>query len=44
MTVPLTINGQTYNYPTVGDRNWGANATNWASAVTSGVLQKAGGS
>lgn len=39
----LTINGVTYQYPVLGDENWGPDASNWASAVTSGTLQKAGG-
>lgn len=43
MTVALTINGTTYNYPQTGDVSWGPDATDWASAVTSGMLQKAGG-
>lgn len=43
MTTPLTVNGVTYNYPQPNDENWGSDATNWASAVTSGMLQKAGG-
>jgi hypothetical protein len=40
----LVVNGTTYNYPDVGDNNWGTDATNWAVAVTNGMLQKAGGS
>ena len=43
MTVPLVINGQTYYYPETGDLNWGPEATDWAAAITSGMLQKAGG-
>lgn len=43
MTVLLTINGQSFNYPSDGDENWGPDATDWATAVTSGMLQKAGG-
>lgn len=43
MSLPLTINGQTYFYPQTGDRNWGPDATDWAVAVTNGMLQKAGG-
>lgn len=43
MSVVLTINGQTYDYPTTGDQEWGPEATDWASAVTVGMLQKAGG-
>lgn len=44
MSVSLTVNGTSYNYPQTGDVNWGVQATNWASSVTSGMLQKAGGS
>ena len=43
MSVNLTINGTTYAYPEQGDSNWGVEATGWAQAVTSGMLQKAGG-
>lgn len=43
MTVALVINGSTYFYPETGDVNWGPDATDWASAVTVGMLQKAGG-
>lgn len=43
MTVSLIVNGTTYDYPETGDTNWGPDATDWASAVTSGMLQKAGG-
>lgn len=43
MSLPLIINGVTYNYPEVDDVDWGPDATDWASAVTSGMLQKAGG-
>lgn len=45
MTVPLTVNGSIFNYPQDFDSNdWGVDATGWAQAVTSGMLQKAGGS
>jgi hypothetical protein len=44
MSVNLTINGQVYAYPEQGDApGWGTNATDWATAVTTGMLQKAGG-
>lgn len=43
MSQTFTINGVGYSYPDQGDQNWGSNATNWASAVTTGMLQKAGG-
>jgi microcystin-dependent protein len=43
MAINLTINGSTFQYPEQGDELWGANATDWAVAVTNGMLQKAGG-
>jgi hypothetical protein len=43
MSVPLVINGVTYNYPQVGDTNWGPTLTAWSTAVTNGMLQKQGG-
>lgn len=43
MAIVLTINGQAYDYPEQGDQRWGPDATAWASAVTNGMLQKAGG-
>lgn len=43
MSIPLTINGTSYDYPETNDVKWGPDATDWASAVTSGMLQKAGG-
>lgn len=43
MSVSLTINGQTYDYPETDDNDWGPEATDWAQAVTVGMLQKAGG-
>lgn len=44
MATSLTINGVSYNYPETGDNEWGTAATDWATAVTNGMLQKAGGS
>lgn len=44
MAIPLVVNGVTFNYPQQFDTNWGPTLTNWSSAVTSGMLQKAGGS
>lgn len=35
MAVTLTVNGTAYSYPQLNDTNWGENATNWATAVTS---------
>ncbi len=43
MAIVLTVNGQAFDYPEQGDQRWGPDATGWASAVTSGMLQKAGG-
>ena len=43
MTVSLTVNGVSFDYPQTGEDGWGTSATNWASAVTTGMLQKAGG-
>ncbi len=43
MSIPLIINGVTYDYPQAGDVDWGPEATDWAAAVTSGMLQKSGG-
>lgn len=43
MAIPLVINGETYSYPQPGDQDWGSDATDWAQAVTVGMLQKAGG-
>lgn len=40
----LNVNGVIYRYPQPGDVDWGQGATNWAVAVTTGMLQKAGGS
>lgn len=44
MSVTLNVNGNDYEYPGPGpDEDWGADATDWAIAVTNGMLQKAGG-
>jgi hypothetical protein len=37
------VNGINYNYPETNDEDWGIGSTNWAQAVTSGMLQKNGG-
>lgn len=39
----LTVNNIAYSYPAPGDQNWGTNASDWAAAITAGMLQKAGG-
>ena len=44
--ISLTVNGTAYSYPQAGDLAWenGTNGpTEWASAVTTGMLSKAGG-
>jgi len=43
MSIPLTINGATFEYPVNFDENWGVQATGWAQAVTNGMLQRSGG-
>lgn len=43
MTTPLVVNGVTFNYPVTGDTLWGKAATDWATAMTNGTLQKGGG-
>ncbi|NJO18757.1 MAG: hypothetical protein HC838_00025 [Spirulinaceae cyanobacterium RM2_2_10] len=43
MSVELTINGQSFDYPSTGDEDWGPEATDWAVAVSTGLLQKSGG-
>jgi hypothetical protein len=43
MSVALTVNGTTFNYPTTNDTAWGYDATGWAVAITAGTLPKAGG-
>lgn len=35
MSIPLNVNGTTYNYPSPGDNpSWGEDATGWSQAVT----------
>lgn len=43
MSVVLTIAGQTFDYPSTSDDNWGSEATDWAVAVSTGLLQRTGG-
>lgn len=43
MSTTLTVNGVAFAYPDTGDQNWGSAASGWAAAVTTGMLQKAGG-
>ncbi len=44
MSIPLVINGVTYNFPAPFDTNWAPSVDAWAVAVSGGLLQKAGGS
>ena len=39
MSVSLGANGANYNYPETGDLSWGANATNFASAVSAALAK-----
>lgn len=43
MSVNLTINNTVYPFPEEGDVEWGTQVTDWATAVSNGMLQKAGG-
>lgn len=43
MTIELDVNNEIFEYPAPNDNFWGADATNWAIAITTGTLQKAGG-
>lgn len=43
MAIPLTINGQVFEYPQNFDEDWGVDATGWAVAVTAGALYMSGG-
>lgn len=43
MSIILNINGVGYQFPEEGDETWGTDVTDWAQAVTNGMLQKAGG-
>jgi hypothetical protein len=50
MAINLTVNGTVFSFPEKGDApnsspavDWGVTATQWASAVTAGMLQKSGG-
>lgn len=43
-SIPLTVNGVTYNFPWQGNTTlWGSVVASWAQALTVGVLQKSGG-
>lgn len=44
MAQNVTINGTVYAFPETGEEDWGDVVTSWAVAVSSGLLQKSGGS
>lgn len=44
MSVSVTLNGVNFSLPTVGDVSWGTVTTNYLVAVSTGTLQKSGGS
>lgn len=44
MSVNLTIAGTVYAFPTEGEEGWGSVVTQWATAVSSQLLQRTGGS
>jgi len=43
MAINLNINGTNYLFPETNDTDWGDQIDSWATAVTNGMLQKAGG-
>jgi microcystin-dependent protein len=43
MSVPLTINGVTFQYPQEFDKHWGPTLTNWSTAVTNALVPITGG-
>jgi hypothetical protein len=43
LSVNLTIAGQTFAFPTEGEDNWGQTVTQWATAVSTQLLQRTGG-
>lgn len=44
MSIPVVVNGVTFDFPEPGDANWGQEVTDWAAAVSASTLQKTGGS
>lgn len=44
MTLSLNVNGTIFAYPETRETDWGSEASAWAAAITTGVLQKSGGS
>lgn len=43
MSVPLTVNGVTFQYPQQFDKNWGPTLTGWSTAVTNALAPLSGG-
>lgn len=43
MSVNVTLNGTTFTLPETSELDWGTNVTDYLTALSSGVLQKAGG-
>jgi len=43
LSILLTVNGSNYSFPEPTDIDWGQPVTDWATAITNGLLQKAGG-
>lgn len=43
MVIELPVNGVIFYYPETNDENWGFEASQWARAITEGMLQKQGG-
>ncbi len=44
MAQSITFNGVTYSVPAIGDRSWGASLSAYFVAISTGSLQKTGGS
>ncbi len=44
MATSVTLNAVSYSIPAVGESNWGTNVSSYLVALSTGVLQKAGGS
>lgn len=43
MSRTLAVNGTAFEFPTTGEEGWGTTVTDWAEAITTGHLSKAGG-
>jgi hypothetical protein len=43
VSTSVTLNGSTYSIPAVGEDGWGTEVSNYLIALSTGVLQKAGG-